>query len=337
MSCDAAKVGVVGTTTWGMTLATLMSKSGHSVSVWARTEEEAERLNRTRVHPYLDGIPIPTEISIDASPERVLAEVDLALVVVPSRSLQGNLDSVASQLADVPLIVSATKGLEEGTARRPCEIITSRTGEEARCAVGVLSGPNLAFEVVSGQPGSATVAFDDLENANQAQQILSTQSFRVYASDDVVGVELGGGLKNIIAIGAGVIDGLKLGDNAKAAFITRGLAEITRLGVAMGARPETFAGLSGLGDLVATCTSLLSRNRQVGERLASGQSVPEILEAMGQVAEGVHTTSAALEMACRVGVDMPIAAAIAGVLSGEVDPQTAIAQLMSRAPQVESR
>jgi glycerol-3-phosphate dehydrogenase (NAD(P)+) len=250
--------------------------------------------------------------------------------------VQENLDFVASDLANVPLVVSATKGLEEGTARRPCEIITSRTGDNANCSVGVLSGPNLAPEVASGKPSSATVAFESLEQANQAQQILSTQSFRVYASDDVVGVELGGGLKNIIAIGAGVIDGLKLGDNAKAAFISRGLAEITRLGVAMGARPETFAGLSGLGDLFATCVSPLSRNRQVGERLALGQSVPDILAAMGQVAEGVHTTSAALEMARRVGVEMPIAAATAQVLSGEVDAQTAIAQLMSRAPQVES-
>ena len=336
MPGDTAKVGVIGTTTWGLTLAMLMSKRGHEVSVWARSEEETARLGRTRVHPHLEDIQIPDEISIDASPERVLDGADLALVVVPSRSLQENLDSVASDLANVPLVVSATKGLEEGTARRPCEIITSRTGDNANCSVGVLSGPNLAPEVASGKPSSATVAFESLEQANQAQQILSTQSFRVYASDDVVGVELGGGLKNIIAIGAGVIDGLKLGDNAKAAFISRGLAEITRLGVAMGARPETFAGLSGLGDLFATCVSPLSRNRQVGERLALGQSVPDILAAMGQVAEGVHTTSAALEMALRVGVEMPIAAATAQVLSGEVDAQTAIAQLMSRAPQVES-
>lgn len=336
MPGDTAKVGVIGTTTWGLTLAMLMSKRGHEVSVWARSEEEAERLGRTRVHPHLEDIQIPDEISIDASPERVLDGADLALVVVPSRSVQENLDFVASDLANVPLVVSATKGLEEGTARRPCEIITSRTGDNANCSVGVLSGPNLAPEVASGKPSSATVAFESLEQANQAQQILSTQSFRVYASDDVVGVELGGGLKNIIAIGAGVIDGLKLGDNAKAAFISRGLAEITRLGVAMGARPETFAGLSGLGDLFATCVSPLSRNRQVGERLALGQSVPDILAAMGQVAEGVHTTSAALVMARRVGVEMPIAAATAQVLSGEVDAQTAIAQLMSRAPQVES-
>ncbi len=337
MSGDSTKVGVIGTTTWGMTLAMLMVGNDHSVSMWARSEDEAERFSSTRTHPYLAGISIPPEIVIDASIERVLEGANLALVVVPSRSLQLNLDSVASQLANVPLVVSATKGLEEGTARRPCEIITSRTGDQAQCSVGVLSGPNLAPEVASGKPGSATVAFDDLTQANQAQEILNTQSFRVYASDDVVGVELGGGLKNVIAIGAGVIDGLQLGDNAKAAFIARGLAEITRLGVAMGARPETFAGLSGLGDLVASCYSSIARNRQVGERLASGQSVPDILEAMGQVAEGVHTTSAALEMASRVGVDMPIAAATAKVLSGEVDAQTAIAQLMSRAPQVESR
>jgi glycerol-3-phosphate dehydrogenase (NAD(P)+) len=337
MSGTTVKVGVIGTTTWGMTLAMLMSKSGHAVAVWARSEAEATRFSSTRVHPHLRDIPIPSEISIDASVERVLDGADLALVVVPSRSLQGNLDSVVSALASVPLVVSATKGLEEGTARRPCEIIASRAGEGALCAVGVLSGPNLAPEVASGKPGSATVAFANLEQANRAQQILSTQSFRVYASDDVVGVELGGGLKNIIAIGAGVIDGLELGDNAKAAFIARGLAEITRLGVAMGARPETFAGLSGLGDLVASCYSSIARNRQVGERLASGQSIPDILEAMGQVAEGVHTTNAALEMAQRAGVEMPIAAATAKVLSGEVDPQTAIAQLMSRAPQVESR
>ncbi|NQW16121.1 MAG: NAD(P)-dependent glycerol-3-phosphate dehydrogenase [Chloroflexi bacterium] len=337
MAGDAAKIGVIGTTTWGTTLAMLMSRSGHNVSIWARTEEDADRLDRTRSHQHLPGVVIPPEIAFSASPEAVLDGADLALVVVPSRSLQGNLDLVVSQLALVPLVVSATKGLEEGTARRPCEIITSRTGDSARCAAGVLSGPNLAREVASGQPGSATVAFENLDHANQAQQILNTQSFRVYASNDVVGVELGGGLKNIIAIGAGVIDGLKLGDNAKAAFISRGLAEITRLGVAMGARPETFAGLSGMGDLVASCYSPLARNRLVGERLAAGQSVLDILEEMGQVAEGVHTTNAALEMAHRVGVEMPITTATAQVLAGEVDPLTAIAQLMSRAPQVESR
>ncbi len=332
-----SRVGVIGTTSWGTTLGIVLALNGHDVSLWARSRTEAESLESARAHRFLPGVEFPENLRISDSADEVFANADLALSVVPTNTVTGNVERLREQLRQAPLIVSATKGIQHGTGKPPTRLIRDALGENSSCPIGVISGPNLAREVVAGMPTSATVAFDSADASEAAQAILTSPRLRVYASTDVTGVELGGALKNIIAIGAGVIDGLGMGDNGKSAFITRGLAEITRLGVAMGAEPETFAGLSGLGDLVATCYSGLSRNRGVGEQLAKGRKASEILRGMDQVAEGVNTTRAALELAAEHGVDMPITALTARVLFDDLDPREALEMLMSRAPQAEVR
>ena len=332
-----SRVGVIGTTSWGTTLGIVLARNGHEVSLWARTPAEAKTLDSGRSHRFLPGVDFPDNLKISDSADQVFTNADLALSVVPTNTVTGNVERLREQLRQVPLIVSATKGIQNETGKPPTRLIRDALGGNSRCRIGVISGPNLAPEVVAGMPTSATVAFDSADASEAAQAILTSPRLRVYASTDVTGVELGGALKNIIAIGAGVIDGLGMGDNGKSAFITRGLAEITRLGVAMGAEPETFAGLSGLGDLVATCYSGLSRNRGVGEQLAKGRKASEILEGMDQVAEGVNTTRAALGLAAVHDVDMPITALTARVLFDDLDPREALEMLMSRAPQAEVR
>ncbi len=332
-----ARIGVVGTTSWGTTLGVILAREGHDVTLWARTQAEADSLTASREHRFLPGIEFPPRLSVAASPEDGLSAADIVIIAVPSTTLRENVRRIGGALAGVQGVVSGTKGVEVGTGKRPTELITEElaaTGTKTH--VGALSGPNLAPEIARGQASSATVAFADPDEAREAQNALNSSLFRVYTTDDIVGVELGGALKNIIAIGAGIIDGLEIGNNAKAAFLTRGLAEITRLGVAMGARPETFAGLSGLGDLVATCFSSLSRNRHVGERLASGLKLPEIQAEMEQTAEGVPTTRAAIELARRYGVEMPITELTGKVLFDGLDPRQAMDLLMHRAPVAES-
>ena len=329
-------VGIVGTTTWGITLGVMLAQRGHTVSIWARDEDEAAAYQSAREHRFLPGISFPEGLTVTASAEAAIAEADIVLVVVPSTSLRDNMRRLAPALRQARVIVSATKGIEAGRGLRPSEQILEELGPGAGCPVGALSGPNLAPEIAQGKASSATVAFEDPELAAAAQEVLTSELFRVYTSQDVTGVELGGALKNIIAIGAGIIDGLGLGDNAKAAFLTRGLAEITRLGVAMGARAETFAGLSGLGDLVATCFSGLSRNRRVGEELARGRKLAEIRAGMSQTAEGVPTTRAAVELAARCGVEMPITELTGRVLFDDLDPREAMDLLMRRAPMPET-
>lgn len=330
------RIGVLGTTTWGTTLGMMLARRGFEVTLWARTDEEAAQLNRTRRHRFLPAHEFPPTMLVSADLDETFHDVAMALVVVPSVALRENVRHAAAQLAHTRIVLGATKGIEQGTGKRPSERMVEELRQPLACHVGVLSGPNLAGEIAEGKLASATVAFDDHSVAAEAQSMLTSSTFRVYTSDDVVGVELGGALKNIIAIGAGIIDGLDLGNNAKAGFITRGLAEITRLGVAMGARPETFAGLSGLGDLMATCYSGLSRNRRVGQELAQGRALPEILYDLRQTAEGVPTTEATLGLARTYGVEMPITEATARVLFEHVSPVVAMNQLMNRSPVPES-
>ena len=232
-------------------------------------------------------------------------------------------------------MLSVTKGLELPDGKRMSQVLEEELPDAFHSRICSLSGPNLAQEIVQGKPASTVVAGRDDASTSCAQEILMSPSFRVYTSRDIIGVELGGTLKNIIALGAGIADGLGLGDNGKSALITRGLAEITRLGVAAGADPLTFAGLAGLGDIVATCASPLSRNRYVGEQLAQGRSWPEIQESMQNVAEGVNTTGAALKMAGKLGVDMPIAQVTYRVLFEDLPPRQALAELMGRPPRPE--
>ena len=336
MSDPPVAVGVVGTTSWGTTLAILVARQGHDVTLWARTSEEAERLQADRENKrLLSGFPFPSSLRVTVSEEEAFGNAGLVIFAVPSKSLRTNVQRIGDALSREAVIISATKGLEVSTGLRMSQVLQQELPEPLRSRVCALSGPNLSEEIARGQPASTVVASEDSRLALMAQEALMTPRFRVYTSTDVLGVELAGAFKNIIALGAGIGDGLGYGNNSKAAFISRGLVEITRLGVSAGASPLTFAGLAGMGDLITTAASPLSRNRYVGEQLARGRPLQEILSSMQNVAEGVDTTAAAVKMAEDLGVEMPITQAAYRVLFEGLDPQQAVAELMGRAPQPE--
>ena len=332
-----ATIGVVGTGAWGATLAIVAARQGHAVRLWARTQQEADTLAADREQArFLPDAPFPDELRVTASTHDALGDADLVIIAPPSRFFRRNVRRVRDSIAERAIIVSATKGLELDSGKRMSQILDEELPPALRSRVCVLSGPNLAREIIDERPASTVIASRDADAARAAQSIINSPRFRVYTNDDVVGVEFGGALKNIIALGAGACEGMGLGDNAKAAFVTRGLAEMVRLGVAAGAQPETFAGIAGFGDLIATCYSNLSRNYRVGLALAEGRTLEEAVESLGgQVAEGVGTTSAALEMAHALGVEAPIAAATARVLFDGASPQDALLELMARAPRQE--
>ena len=326
------RCAVVGTTSWGTTLAILMARNGQRVSLLARSSFEAQRIDRHRENRrFVPGVKLPPGLSVTGSAPEAMEGAEIIIVAVPSRTMRDNLGVLADLLPTGATVVSATKGLEISTGKRMTELIAEEAGPESDVKICALSGPNLAAEVVSGL-ASTTVVAGPSEATASVQAALSCQSFRVYTNSDVVGVELGGALKNIVAIGAGICDGLGLGDNSKAAFITRGLAETARLGLAAGADPLTFAGLAGMGDMVATCYSKLSRNRHVGEELARGRTVDDIRSGMKNVAEGVYTTAAAVALARRLSVDMPIASAIHAVVFEGRPIRESMAELLDRRP-----
>ncbi len=332
-----AKIGVAGTTGWGVTLAMVCVRNGHDVTLWARTEDEAQRLSSgysPRPHP---GIDLPEGISVTSSPGEAFSGANLVMVVTPSTTLRGNVRSIERSLSPGAIVVSGAKGIEIESGKRMSALIGEEANKIDPGRIGALSGPNLAPEIARGRLSSATLAFPDPQAAAQAQEMLNSERFRVYSSEDVAGVELGGALKNVIAIGAGIIDGMGVGDNAKAAFVTRGLHEVTRLGVALGARQETFAGLSGMGDLIATCYSPLSRNRGLGEQIARGRSPDELIASRTETAEGAPTTKAAVRIARRLGVEMPITEMTHRVLFEGLPINRAMVELMRRAPQPEAR
>ena len=330
------KTAVIGTTTWGTTLAITLARRGLPAALWARTAEEAvrltkERQNKTRLPDY----EFPPSLSVTASLKEALSGAEAIIFAVPSSRLRENAKNVAPYLKKGTLVISATKGLEKTTGKRMSLVLAEELPKVLHNDICILSGPNLSREIIDGHPASTVIAAKDEAVAKRGVQLVMSPTFRAYTNTDVIGVELGGALKNIVAIGAGMCDGLGYGDNAKGAFITRGLAEITRLGVAAGAKPLTFAGLACLGDLIATCSSRLSRNYFVGEQLSKGRPLKVILANMRNVAEGVDTTIAALEMAKRLKVDMPIATCTAKVLFEGMEPEKAVAALMSRSPKPE--
>jgi len=336
-----AKVTVVGATTWGTTLGIILARKDVPVTMLVRTPEESVQLEAAReTSRFLPGVEFPPSLSLSHDPQRALAldgpEPGIVILAVPSSSFRENVRRIQGAIAGEPILVSASKGLEMDTGKRMSQVLEDELPSSLHHRVCVLSGPNLAMEVVNENPSSAVVASREQSVAAEAQEVLMSPRFRVYTNEDIVGVELGGALKNIIALGAGICDGLAYGDNGKAAFMTRGLAEITRLGVAAGANPITFAGLAGLGDLVATCASPLSRNHYLGAELAAGRRLDEVLASMKNVAEGVYTTAAALKMAKELGVEMPIARATYRVLFEGLDPKQAVAELMGRPPRAES-
>ena len=330
------KAAVIGTGAWGTTLAMLLAGHGRDVMLWARTEEEARRLADERQNAYrLPDFEFPEGLSITFDLEEAARDADVVIVAVPSHAMRENTRRLAPLMNGRALVMSAAKGLERGTGKRMSRVLTEELPEAVARNLCVLSGPNLAKEIASGQPASTVIAAHETAVAQRGVGVVMSPRFRAYTNTDVIGVELGGALKNIIAIGAGMSDGLGFGDNAKAGFITRGLAEITRLGVAAGAKPLTFAGLACLGDVVATCSSRLSRNYFVGEQLAKGRPLKVILEGMRNVAEGVDTTGAALRMAKDLGVEMPIATYTHKVLFEGLEPEVAVQALLTRAPKAE--
>ncbi|MDP6497653.1 MAG: NAD(P)H-dependent glycerol-3-phosphate dehydrogenase [Dehalococcoidia bacterium] len=322
---------IIGATTWGTTLGILLAQNEVPVNLLVRTEAEAQTLSsQGRNARFLPGSFFPEGLSVTSEPESALQQSDLVIIAVPSDRLRENVQRIKAHLQPRMIVLSATKGLELPSARRMSQVLEDELPDDLHPGICVLSGPNLAKEIVEGKLASTVIAGRNPEATQKAQNMLMSTNFRVYTSADVLGVELAGALKNIVALGAGIGDGMDAGENAKAAFITRGLAEMTRLGIAAGADPLTFAGLAGLGDVVATCSSRLSRNRYVGEQLAKGHSWAEISESMDNVAEGVNATLAALVLAKELGVEMPIAEMASRVLFDGLSPQKAMAELMSR-------
>ncbi|MFC1998613.1 NAD(P)H-dependent glycerol-3-phosphate dehydrogenase [Chloroflexota bacterium] len=326
-----AKVAVVGNTTWGTTLALLTVRAGSNVVIWTRTQDEADSINAARQDLHaLPEISLPDSISHTGSIEKALDGAAMVMLAVPSQSMRENTKKIVGYLANSMLIVSAAKGIEEDTGKRMSEVIAEEIAHRYHQNICALSGPNLSGEIVKNMPSTTVIAAQNTDIAKKAQQILSSKLFRVYVSEDVIGVELGGALKNIIALSAGMSDGLGYGDNSKSALITRGLAEISRLGIAMGANPFTFDGLAGLGDLITTCASTLSRNHYVGFELAKGKKLDEITLSMKGIAEGIRAAIVARQLALKLGVEMPITDQVYNVLYEGISVKQAMLNLMER-------
>lgn len=328
------RIGVLGSGSWGTALAVHLAHTGHDVRLWARDPALASAMVTSLENRiYLPGITLPAALAPTADLGAALDGAHFVVVAVPSHGVRDVARIAAPHLPPHCAIVSATKGLEQGSLLRMSEVLRQELA--AAGDIVVLSGPSFASELARALPTAVVAAGDSVETVESVMAHFRSPALRLYGSSDVVGVELGGALKNIIAIAAGVVEGLGLGHNALAALITRGLAELSRVAVAQGALRDTLAGLAGLGDLVLTCTGDLSRNRRVGIALAQGQSLPDILAGTKMVAEGVRTTAAALELGGRHGIELPIAREMADVLAGRSDPKTAIRNLMGRKQKLE--
>jgi glycerol-3-phosphate dehydrogenase (NAD(P)+) len=328
-----APVAVLGAGSWGTALAMHLARGGGSVRLWARDAELAASIRATRENPrYLPGLALPDGVRVSADPTDALADVPIVLLVVPSHFVEGVLDRVGPAIPAEAMVVSATKGLEPRQGLRISELLGRRLPGRP---IAVLSGPSFAREVAEGRPAALVIASADEAVAADLQRRLAGPALRLYTNRDVIGVELAGALKNVMAIATGLVDGLELGENARAALITRGLAEIVRLGVARGAQPTTFAGLAGLGDLVLTCTGSQSRNHALGRDIARGRSLRTVEAGTPMVAEGVRTVSSALRMAREAGVAMPICEEVAAVLFDGKPVADALASLLAREPRPE--
>jgi glycerol-3-phosphate dehydrogenase (NAD(P)+) len=325
------RVAVLGAGSWGTTLAVLLCGNSHQVTLWSYRAEDTERMRASRENAlFLPGVTLPGQLDITSDLQAAVQGAEMIVGAAPSQYLR----SVMVQLAHLPLetitIVNVAKGVENGTLMTMSEMIHDALPSIPRSSISTLSGPSHAEEVSRKIPTTVVAASAEIETARKVQAAFMTPSFRVYTSDDIRGVEIGGALKNVIAIAAGIIDGAELGDNTKAAVMTRGIAEIARVGVAMGAHVRTFSGLSGIGDLMVTCMSRHSRNRHVGFEIGRGRKLPDILNEMVMVAEGVATTQSAYDLAARVGVEVPIVAEVHRILFEGKDPLVACHDLMTR-------
>ena len=324
------RAAVLGTGSWGTAFGKVLADAGTDVVLWARRPELAAAVREQHENPdYLPGVRLPDNLTATDDPTEAVRDAEFVVLAVPSQSLRDNLGTVASSLSRGAVLVSLMKGVELGTTKRMSEVIIEVAdvpGEQ----VAVISGPNLAKEIASGQPAATVVACADEEAATRLQAACLTRYFRPYTNRDVVGCELGGAVKNVIALATGMAEGMGFGDNTKASLITRGLAETARLGAALGADPLTFSGLAGLGDLVATCTSPLSRNRTFGERLGRGETLEQIQAQKSQTAEGVKSCRSILDLARKHDVDMPITEHVVKVVHEGMTPQEMVRSLMSR-------
>jgi glycerol-3-phosphate dehydrogenase (NAD(P)+) len=325
-------VSVVGAGSWGTAVASVLARKAPT-TLWARSPALAATINETHVNEtYLPGVPLPSDLLATSELADAGADVAMVLVAVPSHGFRAVLEQLAPHLSGDVAVVSLTKGIEASTNRRMSEVIGQVLSSNP---VGVLTGPNLAREIAEGQPAASVVALDDPNLAGLAQEALHGATYRVYTSTDVIGCEVAGAVKNVIAVAAGMSDGLGFGENTRAALITRGLAELARIGTALGGQPLTFGGLAGVGDLVATCTSPRSRNRSVGFAIGQGQALADVLSNMHMVAEGVKTAGPIVQLAGEVGIEMPIAEQVAAIVEGRTSPLDALVALMGRRARAE--
>ncbi len=331
-----SKIAVIGAGSWGTTAAALAARATPTV-LWSRRVEVAARINEQHENPdYLPGFALPSLLSATADLAHAVDGATAVVMAVPSHGFRQVFAEAAPGIEPDTPIVSLTKGIEQETLATMTRVVAEVATKHDPGRIGVLTGPNLASEIASGQPTASVMAFADPTAATSLQSVFMAPTFRVYTNDDVTGCELGGALKNVMAIAAGMSDGLGFGDNTRATLITRALAELTRLGIALGGKPTTFAGLAGMGDLIATCISTNSRNHRVGFARARGQTLEEIVTEMRMVAEGVKTTRAVLDLAVRTGIEMPIAAHVGQVLYEGMDPRDAVLSLMTRDPKAEN-
>jgi glycerol-3-phosphate dehydrogenase (NAD(P)+) len=324
---NSDRVAVIGAGSWGTAVATIIGAT-HPTSLWVRSPDLAASMHETRENgTYLAGIPLPDGLAVTSSFEEALDGVRIVFMAVPSHGFRAVLSDLAASAGDVEAVVSLSKGIEIGTNNRMSQIVSEVLPD---AAAGVLTGPNLAREVAQGHPAACVVALPDEEMACRVQRLVHTKTFRAYTGTDVVGCEIAGATKNVMAIAAGISDGLGLGDNTRAVLITRGLAELGRLGVTLGGKVLTFGGLAGVGDLVATCASPKSRNRTVGFELGEGHSLEEIVSGMHMVAEGVKSAGPLVGLARAAGVEMPIAEQVDAIVEGRCSPSEALMSLMGR-------
>ncbi|MDA9461576.1 Glycerol-3-phosphate dehydrogenase, NAD(P) [Enterococcus mundtii 3F] len=325
------RVAVLGAGSWGTALAQVLAENGHDVRLWGHRASQINEINQKHTNErYLPEHQLPETIVAYTDMAKAVSEVDAVLFVVPTKAIRSVCQELVEVLQTKPVIIHASKGLEQGTHKRISEVLAEEIPSEKRQAIAVLSGPSHAEEVARQDITTITAASTEADAAKFVQTLFLNHYFRIYTNPDVIGVEMGAALKNIIAIGAGAIHGLGFGDNAKAAIMTRGLAEISRLGVAMGANPLTFIGLSGVGDLIVTCTSIHSRNWRTGNLLGQGHELSEVLDNMGMVVEGVQTTRAAKELAETMGIEMPITQTIYEVLYEHKNINEAATEIMLR-------
>ncbi|MDB8792836.1 NAD(P)H-dependent glycerol-3-phosphate dehydrogenase [Romboutsia sp. 1001216sp1] len=322
------KVCILGAGSWGSALGLVLAKKGYEVSIWTLSQEQADKINKTKENiDYLPGVLFPNNITLTTSLEEAVLDSKIIVLAVPSQAIRSVSSSLKPFVKDEQIVVDVAKGLERGTGLRLSEVVAEELPNNPYVT---LSGPSHAEEVARDIPTTVVVASENLEVAQTVQDMFMTPKFRVYTNPDIVGVELGGALKNIIAFGAGICDGLGYGDNAKAALMTRGIREIGRLGVKMGANLSTFSGLSGIGDLIVTCTSMHSRNRRAGILIGQGKSLEETLAEVKMVVEGITATEVAYDVSKKLGIDMPITSAIYSVLHEGANPNEVVADLMMR-------